>query len=76
MGQKSSDICDQCGKSPEEFINSRAYKYHFKAKDHSQGGFSCSQCKQEFNNNVKLKTHRTRIHIEKKLPVQTFTIYK
>ena len=55
MRKSGEEICFICGKSPEDFINSRSYFKHFKTKSHAKESYDCDQCQKKFVRNEALK---------------------
>ena len=45
------ELCARCGKSQDDFKGSeKAFKQHFKNKDHSDESYSCKKCDNIFPN--------------------------
>ena len=64
MRKSGEEVCYICGKSPEDFINSRMYFKHFKTKSHAKESYDCDQCEKKFLKNEALKSHKGRMHLD------------
>ena len=62
MGKRNPDLCDVCGKTPEDFNGRKQYNEHFRKKDHVDSLIECSQCDKSFPNKTRLTVHEKRTH--------------